>query len=72
MYPRAFCRDSLQLLPGGVHPLPDLSIQAIIALINHKVGDICWEIGAGTCRLAFCLSKVVGNTGAVLATDFGK
>ena len=37
--------------------------------MNLKAGCRCWEVGAGSPSVPLQLSKVVGDTGSVLATD---
>jgi hypothetical protein len=55
-------------IPRGY--LPAKVTQTLLGFMNIRAGDTFWELGAGECYLAYCLSAAAEG-GVVVVTDKG-
>ncbi len=55
-------------IPKGY--LPKNVIKRLLMYLRVQPGDTFWELGAGECILAYCLSAAADG-GTVVATDIG-
>jgi hypothetical protein len=55
-------------IPKGF--LPFAAIKKLLMYLQVQPGDTFWELGAGECRLAYCLSTAA-HGGTVVVTDVG-